>query len=238
MRVVHFVVALAAVIAGAIVLGTPIFSDESKPENSKRLLVESIQPDYAKWNSIKVGMTEAEVREILGKPIYEGKIPKERLNDPSWLKELIFGRIKFDSPSMPDSFEFYMFIRQGKVNEIRHPFDGDLSRDGEPTSPKPIYPRDRAKFDHYPRFVDLRWSPSSGKYPIEYIVEVERSQYEVPAPGENATLVGRPWKRIESELPYAAIAFGGKCPGRWRAKAKNEIGESEWSEWRQFQFEQ
>jgi hypothetical protein len=201
------------------------------------LLVESVQPDYSKWNSIKIGMAEAEARQILGKPIHEEEVPEKYRDDPAYPKRLFYGRITFDSPSVPASFEFYIYIQQGNVSVKGHPFGGELSRDGKPTVPELIYPRDRTKFDHAPRFVDLRWNLSSGKYPIEYLVEVETGQYELRAKDGFAERVYHKSEDQSTVLPYAAFAFGGKNPGRWRVKAKNELGESDWSEWRTFVFE-
>lgn len=218
---------IAICVTAAISISKLTFSSEQPDEKKKQLLVESVQPDYSKWESVKVGMTEDEVKKILGNPI----------EDPNSFG-LIYGRIKFDSPSMPDSFDFLVLINEGKVLQMGHPFGGDLSRDGKPTTPVLIYPRDRAKFDHFPRFVDLRWQPSSGKYPIEYAIEIQSGQYEVRKAEKNAVLVYHNADDLVSELPYAAFSFGGKNPGRWRVRAKNELGESEWSDWRLFAFEQ
>jgi hypothetical protein len=221
------VVGLVLLLAAAIGTRTTTHSDEAKPSKPKGLLVESVQPDYSKWESVKVGMTEDDVRKLLGNPIEDPESPG-----------LVFGRIRFDSPSMPDSFNFYVMIHEGKVLEKGDAFGGNLSRDGRPTTPKLIYPRDRTTFDHYPRFVDLRWKPSSGKYPIEYAIEIQMGQYEVRGADGNSVLVYHNADDLVSELPYAAFAFRGRNPGRWRVKAKNELGESEWSEWRMFAFEQ
>ena len=196
--------------------------------NAKRMLVESVQPEYSKWALVKSGMTDIELRKLLGNPI----------DDPESGPGLLFGRIKFDSQSMPAPFDFYVLIHEGKVIQKGDQFGGDLSKDGKPTTPTPIYPIDGSGFTHYPRFVDLRWNPSSGTYPMEYTVEVESGQHEVHAKGERAVLVYHRSIEMNSELPYAAFAFGGKNPGRWRVKAKNALGESDWSKWRHFQFEQ
>jgi hypothetical protein len=219
---------LLAVIA----ISTLTFSEDKSSLKPKRLLVESTQPDFSKWESLKVGMTETEVRSLLGKPIWESEIPERFVNDPNWVKMLVFGRIRFDSQSMPDSFDYWVDFQLGKLTEKHHPFGGEMSRDGRPSTPVLIYPRDRAQFDHYPRFVDLRWNPSSGQYPIDYVVDVEiKSGVKGQRPYNKE-------KELVSELPYAAFAFGGKSPGRWRVKATNALGESEWSEWRLFEFEQ
>jgi hypothetical protein len=217
---------IAIGLAAAIAISSSTFSADVPETKAKRTLVESVQPDYSKWESLEVGMTEVEVKKLLGDPIEKNSFG------------LIYGRIKFDSPSMPESFEFSVRIREGKALHWGHPFGGKLSRDGKLTTPMLIYPRDRSKFDHYPRFVDLRWSPSSGKYPIEYDIEVESGHYEVKGKDRKAVFVWTNFQNLVTELPYAAFAFGGKNPGRWRVRASNEFGESNWSEWRLFEFEQ
>jgi hypothetical protein len=217
---------IAIGLAAAFVISNSTFSADEPEAKAKRTIVKSVQPDYSKWESLKVGMTETDVEKLLGDPIEKNS------------SGLIYGRLEFDSPSVPQSFEFSIRIRDGKVLHWGHPFGGKLSPDGKPTKPMLIYPRDRSKFDHYPRFVDLRWSPSSGKYPIEYAIEIQSGQYELRGGEEKPVLVYHDADDLVSELPYAAFSFVGKNPGRWRVKAKNELGESEWSEWRLFVFEQ
>lgn len=204
------------------------------PATSK---VECIQPDYKKWLTVKAGMTEDEVKKILGEPLSESKVPQEHINDPTYVKFMTYGRIHFDSPSLPDTFEFAVVTKLGKVSETIDPFGGILSTDGKPTTPVPISPNDRTVFDHYPRFVDLRWTPSAGEYPIEYTIEVQYGFLEYAADGKTTEYQYRMTDQQESEFPYKAISFVGKGPGRWRVKAKNKSGESDWCDWRFFRFQ-
>jgi hypothetical protein len=189
-------------VLGATAISVPILSAEENVAKAKRLLVESTQPDYAMWDSVTTGMTEAEVKKLLGEPVWEDKPPEKRIDDPTYFKIMVYGRISFDSPSMPNGFDFWIGTQLGKVTQKQHPFGGALSRDGKPTIPGLIYPRDKTKFDHYPRFVDLRWQPSSGKYPIEYVVDVEAGFFEVNAPDKAAKRVFRNHHQVVSELPY------------------------------------
>ena len=50
-------------------------------------------------------------------------------------------------------------------------------------------PDDGVKLRHYPRFLDFRWYPSSGEYPMSYTVEVEYGHETV----ERQTRVRRRW---------------------------------------------
>lgn len=198
---------------------------------------ECIQPDYAKWLQIKVGMTEKEVKQILGTPLSEDRVPPEFIFDPQYVKLLTYGRIRFNSPSLPGAFEFHVATKLGKVSETIDPFGGVFSTDGKPTTPSPVAPKDHTVFEYYPRFVDLRWTPSSGEYPIEYVIEVEAGQLEQSADKEKSEYHYYFEERQNSNCPYQAISFVGKNPGRWRVKATNKKGESDWSEWSYFRFE-
>lgn len=137
---------------------------------------ECVQPDHGKWARVNEGMPEAEARKLLGEPLFADRHETATPDAPKVF--LRYGRIRFASPALPDTFDFDLPIREGKVYSKHDPFGGELSKDGRPTAPLQITPYDRTTFDHYPRFVDLRWRPSSGEYPIAYVVEVEFAQHE------------------------------------------------------------
>lgn len=219
-------------VAAVAVACTTTFSKDTPDPKSEEKPEICVQPDYAKWASIKEDMTEEEVRQILGKPIREDRLPPELANSPGAVVCLNYGALTFASPAMPMPLEFNVHILRGKVDEKYDPFDGDLSSDGRPTTPKPICPADRVRFSHVPRFVDLRWRPASGKHPMSYHVEVELWNLVINQPDSWA---------IEQEhsvhVPYCAIHANGRI-NRWRVKAINEAGESPWSKWSQFEFAQ
>ena len=184
-----------------------------------------VQPNYDAWDQITVGMAEAEVEAILGAPLEK----QERLDLPRFSYMWTYGELRFDTPSMPSAFYFLISFQQGQVFDKSDPFDGGLSCDGRPSTPRLTLPRDDAVCYHYPRFVDLRWQPSSAEYPLEYMVEVG---VENSAFGANLYVPTLHY----SEIPYLAIAFSGKNKGRWRVKARNHIGESDWTPYRHFTF--
>lgn len=66
---------------------------------------------------------------------------------------------------------------------------------------------------------------------MEYIVESEFGQ-----PGNAGNVWVFPVQK-QCKMPHCVIVHPGKSPGRWRVKAKNSLGESEWSDWRGFQFQ-
>lgn len=203
---------------------------------------------------LEVGMTESEVLELLGPPIKrvtkesviasmgvdlsEGFVPEFlRSPDITLVFPWTYGRIKFDSPVMPGEYDFQVGFVKGKVDSIDDPFDGQLSPDGVPTTPVPIVPQDKTVFAHYPRFVDLRWTLSSGEYPMTYDVAIESAVDDIDV----SHVELRPFKfdadeSLHTPIPYTTINYYGASTGRWRVRAKNRLGASAWSPYRYFQF--
>jgi hypothetical protein len=97
-----------------------------------------------------------------------------------------------------------------------------------------LLPVQHASFKHSPRFVDMRWEPSSGEYPMEYEIEVSNGQYDIGYDA-NARFSYYVSAVHHSRLPHLSIAFEGS-DGRWRVRAKNRLGESDWSAERYFEF--
>ncbi|HJT33773.1 MAG TPA: hypothetical protein VJ783_17130 [Pirellulales bacterium] len=223
-----------------------------------------IQPDYDRWRRVSPGMTEKEVIALLGEPlerqswesyiasvIAEGYTREQAIASVKFQKSYAqtlfpwtYGRIRYDSPSMPEAYEFTIAFDEGRVEFKQDPFDGHLSADGKPTTPELISPADNALLDHYPRFFDMRWMPSSGVYPMEYEVEISSSdpttEIEVMSDVGPVTqaLDYEVDEILKSRMPYVAMAFYSAGAGRWRVRAKNRLGVSRWSRYRYFEFEE
>jgi hypothetical protein len=143
-----------------------------------------IQPNSTRWLLLEIGMTEREVLALLGEPL-------KRLDQTEWYRQRFerlkdkqsdalpnswtYGWLKFDSPAFPNSPEYNVWFRAGKVAFIEEPFNGEVSPQGKPTTPKLILPQDRTTFHHYPRWLDMRWYPTAGDYPQKYDIEIESS---------------------------------------------------------------
>ncbi len=188
----------------------------------------AVQPDYAKWRQVRVGMDRDEVIALLGEPLvdrYRGGKP--RRDDP-WYG---YGFLELPMAPHPRTYSFLVgFNDQGKVFAQSDPFDGVFSTNGKPTRPRIIIPLEGSRFAHYPRVVDIRWFPASGEYPIRYSVEVAHGDPN-----------GEWWSDGEEyatdlDMPFFTCEFAGSSPGRLRVKAHNALGESEWSDWRHFTF--
>ena len=221
---------------------------------AKRAGGSSIQPRYDRWEMVREGMNEKEVLALLGPPLardtreslIRGQMRELGIDraeatamlfgNHNWVQafQWTYGRLRFDSPAVPDAYEFCLIFAEGQVLYKQDPFDGRLSFEGRPTAPALISPPDGTSFDHFPRFVDLRWAPSSGVYPIVYEIEISSADdYEGQL---GANLIEWDAELVHSTIPFITKSFCGAQPGRWRVRGKNRLGVGEWSEYRQFVF--
>ncbi len=186
--------------------------------------IKAVQPNYARWQSVRIGMTRDEVAALLGpsKP-YPDHGPKDTYS--------IYGHVQFPLVPHPGTYLFMLgFDENGRVFTKADPFGGVFSTDGKPSKPKVFTPPEGAVFAHYPRIVDMRWYPASGVYPIRYEIEVGHG-LEISGPFSSEI--------IETECPlpyYVGCYFGGDQPGRFRVRGRNRLGTGEWSDYRHFDF--
>jgi len=136
------------------------------------------------------------------------------------------------SDQYPDEASFYVCFGQGKVIGFRDAFGGVFSKDGKPTTPKLIVPFDKQVFNHFPAFMDFRWTIASGKYPMKYEVQVDSKYWHVD------DRLSDVWDTFvhTTESPYLLDTFGDAGEVRWRVRAVNSLGAGEWSEFRRFHF--
>lgn len=184
----------------------------------------NVTPSAEAWGALRRGMTEGEVLKLLGEPVRRNEPVPNVTSDVTIASRWDYGDRCFESVAFPEPFHFYILLIDGRVDEIVDPFDRAVSRGGIPTVPKQILPSDMAVFEHYPRFVDLRWTPSAGDLPLTYDIEVAVESANMP-------------ERYSATSPYLAIAFSGKQRGRWRVRARNPRGTSDWSGHREFRFD-
>ncbi len=193
---------------------------------------EFIQPDYQKWIAIKFGMSRDEVLTHLGQPI------NDKYRGGKWRREdayYCYGYLQMPMIPHPRDFSFLIgFDDHGKVFSKIDPFGGRFSTSGAPSIPEIIVPIENSTFLHFPRILDCRWLPCSGVYPMSYDFELGIGY--PTAPGEIPSQYGSEWLETNLQIPFFMTSFGGAQPGRFRIKAKNELGESDWSEYRYFEF--
>jgi hypothetical protein len=199
------------------VLGGPRPADRAEVP----LPASAVQPSYSAWLRVAVGTGRHEVEALLGPPIRSrgGEAGSVRVQD--------YGCVVPPGPNFPEGLVFSIVFSRGRVLAIEDPFGGVFSTNGLPTRVKLITPLDESVFDHYPRFLDLRWYAASGRYPMTYEVEVDTEQ-----PGG--------WYRraFGSQVPFLTTLFSGRNRGRWRVRGRNAEGDGPWSEYRYLRFEQ
>lgn len=133
-----------------------------------------VQPDPAKWRQLKLGMTEGEVTALMGAPFRKDPRPTAP-PAPNFIQlySWTYGELTFQSFTTKGTYDYAVVFHEGQVREIRDPWNGRLSPDGRPTVPELVQPVAGQTLDHYPRFLDFRWHPASGVYPVQYDIEVE-----------------------------------------------------------------
>jgi hypothetical protein len=245
-------------------LRTDLSAELSADEMKSLQLKTCIQPSYDAWEAVKKGMTLDEVRKLLGEPLEmtrpateagallrdaqgqqtdaqvaaEAKAIKAAAEEGVlYAGRMIYGRIEFDSPVMPHSYNFEIIYVNDRVFEKWTRFRGSLSESDKPSTPVLVSPHFNAHIASTQDIVDLRWAPSSGAYPIQYDVEVQSYLGDDP-PSWRDLQDNANYETVDDfrdlQIPHAAISSPGGIT-RWRVRAKNKHGESDWSEWRQLQ---
>jgi hypothetical protein len=253
-----FAVALLCSLCGC---ATPKPNYSYQPQHPLRVIADvrpqAVLPDLAKWRALKIGMTEAEVTTLLGKPITKDPRPPAD-TDPSitHVYRWHYGEIIFHSFNTQGTFYYSVVFHEGRVRDICDPWNGSFSTNGSPTLPELILPEAEKTLDYYPRFMDFRWQPSSGIYPIDYEVTIQvlaDSNRELgESDGLSQTEMHEPAAKPDSQIQreqvvletyryrthdiYLPLTWLGMGPGRWRVRAVNDLGASDWSAWRYFKF--
>ncbi len=187
-----------------------------------------IQPLYKKWNQIEKNMTYPDVEKILGKPIEK---PFSNLLDknPYLGIRTIYGIVVKKSDIIPEDLCFYVYFMGGKVVEKTNPFGYKTlpNKSLKPATPKMLSPPNNMVWDNNPYIMDLRCYPAFGKYPMYYIFEIDYYNF-----------IEKEWvyDLIASPIPHVSVSLTNFSRYRWRIKAINSLGESLWSKYRYFSF--
>ena len=233
-----------------------------------------VQPEQVKWRQLQAGMTEGEVIALLGYPYRkDARPPEDSKPNVIQLYSWYYGEISFQSFTTKGGYYYTVTFHEGRVKESSDPWNGKFSPDGQPTMPELVLPAAGQTLHHFPRFLDFRWHPSSGVYPIEYEVSVQvldvsqdesehyedyirktvdsnRAQWQAEGmtPKAMADLAAsfarelRERQGVQQTFQfrthdiYLPFTWVGANTGRWRIRATNEKGASEWTAWRYFNF--
>jgi hypothetical protein len=211
-----------------------------------------IQPNYTAWEAAALeGLAEAEVWRVLGPPLDREEttgppdyIPLAVLHEPEIIRSShcyrwSYGHLDFQFPLIPaEYFGFAIYFKKGRVIFWSEPFDRPLSADGRPTIPRLVTPQKDMAFTSDVNFIDFRWTPPSGVYPMQFVLE-HVGGYDTDVETENGKWQEkRRWNdpvQFCLDIPHLAFPHG---PGyhRWRVKARNSVGEGQWSGWRDFRI--
>jgi hypothetical protein len=186
------------------------------------------------WRRIEAGMSEGEVRAILGPPVEAEESVRDVGEDEARLYRWAYGKLPIDSSSVPGEFRFDVYFHEGHVHSTEQPFDArdpTLLKYPAPSVPHITAPQDRQVFGHYPRIVDFRWQPSLGAYPMSYRLELSIGQPPYASVGRASNALGRYVVEgvFHVGIPYLCMQLPGKQSYQWRVQAMNEYGRSEWT---------
>lgn len=178
--------------------------------------------DFDKWRQLRPGLTRADVVRIMGEPEL-----RERRLERAW----DYGVIVPEGPAFPKGLAFRVwFDQQNVVSHLESPFGQQAPRRGIPDVPHIFLPQPNVRFAHYPRLLDIRWSPVIGTYPMSYEVSAESG---IVGDGGTTWFVSQ---TLKTSVPYASLQFGGAQPGRVRVRAINAAGTGPWSVFTVFAF--
>src|SRR5690349_18738624 len=109
----------------------------------RSLVAKAVQPDYRKWNAVRVGMTGAEVALLLGQPVAV---------NVSGGRYATYGYIIY--PALPHKWAMRFLIgfdENDRVGSKEDPFGGLFSTGREPSKPRLVLPQPGSRYTHYPR---------------------------------------------------------------------------------------
>jgi len=192
-------------------------SSQLLPRSKPRLVRTKhlIHPNYAAWRQLRLQMSKQEVRELLGPPRVE------------CVHHWEYGFLRFPSQLFRIPYCFLLYFDPDRLVIVEHPFGSTTPREGKPSVPVIYYPQPESFYSHYPRYFDIRWSPSAGTYPISYELHF---QHEFDQRFLGSYIVK------DVAYPHFVGTHPGAQRGRVRVRAVNSLGKSRWSEFSTFAF--
>jgi len=149
---------------------------------------------------------------------------------------------KFRSNIVSDTEKYFYDaiwkVELGKVNELWkiEKIDSKITnysgKSRSPSTPVLVSPKNGTVLEEYGS-VTLEWEESDGAQPMIYLVHVQ-----LQVISQSGTLLD--WQDQETHQIHAKTKWdflrGGAQPHRWRVKAANVFGESNWSNWWYMEF--
>ncbi len=193
--------------------------------------------DPAKWTQLKKGMTREEVAALLGEPFQRDVSPEPRFVPPNTVfmnESWDYGGVFYPGLEHRSTARFSVAFSQGKLASIDAPSCA-MAPDGAPDAPEIMYPKSSNDMRYLPHIVDLRWALPAGRHPMRFEVEVDLLIVD-PKIRPLAPHEIYPLSREIVGVPHFAVNVGGCRHARWRVRAINDLGESNWSEYGYFGF--
>lgn len=202
---------------------------------------------FDSWNQLSIGDDIDYVSKLLGKPsfrpfgfeddtfYYVSRVGYRRLSMSEFLvlqKSVNAGVLAMDDASMI-GINFPIFrvdFEDHKITRMIDAFGGGKDQGGDmatcitngvPSVPELI--NVLGETAAFPRYMDIRWMPSVGRYPVKYEVEISVYGYE-----ENSSFI-RKYTRVTDHSSLTQI-LPGRNRYEVRVRATNEEGTSPWSD--------
>ncbi|WP_425399467.1 hypothetical protein [Aeoliella sp.] len=185
-------------------------------------------PNLVAWQMIERGTSYDTVLARLGEPLNHESAIRE-LEQFGGTAVLEYGSPLKQSPLWPNPPSFKVWIRGSSMTVLSKewPYGPNVDVSELPAVPELILPSAEAHFHHYPRYIDVRWFPAAAEGNVSYEVE-------------HAILMGiGKWRsdvHKTAECYYVAM-HGGANKGRIRVRSVDGDKRSQWSEWRNFDFD-
>ena len=182
-----------------------------------------VRPDLVRWSRVRVGMTKAEVQALLGEPHSELEGVRMETDGDSWL----YGYVTVPGLAFSTPYVFHVSFAEGRVKSVESCIDRESAIGPEPGVPNILVPGAGHLFTHYPRIIDVRWTPVPGDLPMSFQLE-----YATGFRGEWGESVP-----ISVEEAHVAICLPGAGMARVRVRGVNAHGAGPWSRWRVFELD-
>jgi hypothetical protein len=196
------------------------------------------------WIKIKPGMSEDDLMSLLGPPLIRETPVPDQGDDVVRLYRWYYGALPIASSLVPCQYRFTVFLHDRRVVETEQPFEmTDLTvlKYPAPSNVSLITPEEGQKFEHFPRVADFRWQPAVGEYPMSYWIEISVEQPPlVDDSGQDVSTKPRYFclGSTRTEVPYFCTELPGSQGYKWRVRAANRHGKSDWTAPATFSFVQ
>ena len=220
---IHLKPTWLCIVIACLVIGFVIGQVSRKVKRCRTQHFESTKKVLSNWQTLYVGMSADEVTSIIGHPSYierYPKVPAKHMSRSVYCTEVP----KTKGFPMPLQIAITFCDNDTAMVRKEEPYCGKISTNGVPTIPVLLHPaKDELMSSCLSKTMDFRWTPSHGRSPIDYYIEISNCTFDVS------------FVYPKVHVPYACLPLPLEHGHfAWRVQARNNLGESAWSEWRPF----